>query len=302
MDQPHPRGNQGITGGVLTRVGQFNFWQWYDRASQELKIYGVPSLELDWLIDQVLGIDKLQLRLQRCSVPPEAEIIVDLWQKRLHDRVPVQYLAQKVGWRNLSLVVNPAVLIPRPETELLIDLIPNLALPVGHDRGIWVDMGTGSGSIAIALSLLFPHAQVYGTDISKEALEIAKLNAQRQNAQIIYRQGHWFEAIPDLQGQVTGIISNPPYIPTADLGELSVEVSHEPPLALDGGADGLTAIKELIQSASAYLLSGGVLGMELGLGQAGTVTELLAQQKKYTSIHTYKDYGGVDRFVIAIRK
>jgi release factor glutamine methyltransferase len=301
MDQPHAGGNQGITTGVVTGVGQFDFWLWYDRAYRECADYHVPPLELDWLIGQVLGIDKLQLRLRTGWVPPTAEIIVGLWHKRLLDRVPVQYLAQKVSWRNLSLMVNPAVLIPRPETELLIDLIQDLELP--HDRGIWVDMGTGSGSIAIALSLAFPHTLVYATDISREALAVAQFNAQIHHAPIICRQGDWFGAIPDLRGQVTGIIANPPYIPTADLQELTVEVRyHEPHLALDGGTDGLTAIKELIHSAPAYLIQGGVLAMELGLGQAGTVTELLAQQPAYTSIHTHKDYGGVDRFVTAIRK
>lgn len=308
MDQPHPRGHQVIATSVVSSSGPCDFWQWYDQAIQEAVKHGVPPLELDWLIDQVLGIDKLHLRLR--SIPAVSnletaetlETIDTLWQRRLIDRVPVQYLAGKVEWRGMTLRVNPRVLIPRPETELLIDIVQSLPLSPTHQQGIWVDMGTGSGSIAIALSHSFPQAQIYGTDISSAALEIAQLNAQSHHATINFRQGDWFTAIADLPGQLAGIISNPPYISTADLAELAPEVRcHEPRLALAGGADGLSAVKKILQSAPEYLVEGGVLGLELALGQAQTVAELLTKQGAFTAIKIHTDYNGIDRFVVARR-
>ncbi|MFN3925869.1 MAG: peptide chain release factor N(5)-glutamine methyltransferase [Pseudanabaenaceae cyanobacterium] len=275
-----------------------DFWQWYDRALESADRYAVPRTELDWLVETVLGIDKLHLRLRDVVVKDDRGID-QLWQKRIHDRVPVQYLAGKTIWRGMELVVNPSVLIPRPETELLIDIVDNLP-PAPHRLGIWVDMGTGSGAIAIALAKIMPNATIHGVDISAAALEIARLNADRQGVPIHFHQGNWYEAIPELAGQIAGIVSNPPYIPTKDIPLLEKEVrNHEPLVALDGGADGYQAILQLLYGAPQFLKSGGHLFLELMAGQAMVIQGVLKQHPRYAKVQVHRDLHLVDRFIAA---
>jgi release factor glutamine methyltransferase len=171
-------------------------------------------------------------------------------------------------------------------------------------QGHWVDLGTGSGAIAIALAHAFPHAQIHAVDISKAALAIARENAQRwAGDRVQFYQGNWFEPLSDLKGQLNGMVSNPPYIPRALVPTLQPEVAnHEPHLALDGGADGLEWVRQLISQAPAYLRSEGIWLVELMAGQADQVMELLRQQGVYQQIRSYRDLAGIDRFVLARRR
>ncbi|MFN5860535.1 MAG: protein-(glutamine-N5) methyltransferase, release factor-specific, partial [Pseudanabaena sp.] len=134
-----------------------DFYEWYDLCLSAAQKSNVPSFELDWLILRLTHLDKLDLRLRSPNitqkVTPELLTKLDqLWQKRLHDRLPVQYLAGSVTWRNLDLQVTPAVLIPRPETELIIDIVAEHCQDMIYQKGVWIDLGTGSGAIAIALA------------------------------------------------------------------------------------------------------------------------------------------------------
>jgi release factor glutamine methyltransferase len=234
-------------------------------------------------------------------------VLSQLWHQRQRDKVPVQYLAGVTPWRHFSLKVSPAVLIPRPETEYLIDLavaavknspIPNLA------SGHWADLGTGSGAIALGLAEVLRAATIHAVDYSADALAIAQENAQQLGftQRIQFYQGTWFEPLDALKGQFSGIISNPPYIPSSLVQELQPEVrDHEPHLALDGGCDGLDCIRHLIASSPNYLRPGGVWLIEMMAGQADTVAQLLHNQGSYRDIQIIPDLAGIDRFALAYR-
>jgi release factor glutamine methyltransferase len=286
-----------------------NFWEWYDRQLVAANQNDVSVYELDWLILRTTNLEKLDLRLRSPDISqkmsPEILINLDrLWQKRISDRIPVQYLTGSVTWRDLELQVTPAVLIPRPETELIIDIVAeNCQAPI-YQNGIWVDLGTGSGAIAIALAQHFAatKAQVYAIDYSESALEIAKLNAMNNSQQIHFHHGSWFEPLAKLklENNLTGLVSNPPYIPSIEVLNLQPEVTnHEPHLALDGGNDGLDAIHELVNTAPTYLISGGFWIIEMMAGQAEIVRSLLIENGNYTNIKIHQDYAGIKRFISA---
>ena len=268
--------------------------------------------ELDWLILRTTNLDKLDLRLRSPSISQKitSEILInldDLWQKRISDRIPVQYLTGSVTWRDLQLQVTPAVLIPRPETELIIDIIAeNCQAPI-YQQGIWVDLGTGSGAIAIGLAQHFAatKAKILAIDYSPSALEIAQLNALNNSQKIDFHHGNWFEPLAklNLKNKLTGLVSNPPYIPSIQVLNLQPEVTnHEPHLALDGGDDGLNAIHELVNTAPTYLISGGFWIIEIMAGQAEIVRSLLIANGNYTNIHIHQDYAGIERFISAQRQ
>ncbi len=295
-----------------------NFWEWYDRNLLAAPENNVPIYELDWLILRLVDLDKLDLRLRSpnisAKISPEVLINLDrLWQKRIRDRIPVQYLTGSVIWRDLELQVSPAVLIPRPETELIIDIVTENCQAKIYQNGNWVDLGTGSGAIAIALSLLFPQAQIHAIDCSQAALEIAKNNAFKNLnralrgsdlVKIQFHHGNWFEPLADLnfKNKLAGIVSNPPYIPSLEVLNLQPEVTkHEPHLALDGGSDGLDAIRELVNTAPNYLISHGFWIVELMSGQAEIVRSLLVDNGCYTNIKIHHDYSDLERFVSAER-
>jgi release factor glutamine methyltransferase len=287
-----------------------NFWEWYDRNLLSAPEYNVPIYELDWLILRLTDLDKLDLRLRSQKIaqkitPEILDNLDHLWQKRICDRIPVQYLTGSVTWRDLELQVSHAVLIPRPETELIIDIVADNCQDQIYKNGIWVDLGTGSGAIAIALAKYFVQAQIHAVDTSQAALEIAKLNAHRNHQQIQFHHGNWFEPLANLnlKNKLAGIVSNPPYIPSLEVLNLQPEVTnHEPHLALDGGDDGLNAIRELIAIAPDYLIQSGFWIVELMSGQAEIVRSLLKENDKYNNIQIYQDYSGIERFVFANRK
>ena len=294
------------------QVSGFELWQWRSTAQAQATAAEIPPQELDWLLQEIAGLDRLSLRLGSFKTQPQVrlhcslETIAQLWQQRLNTRVPVQYLAGFAPWRQFSLRVSPAVLIPRPETEYLIDLVLKAVAQTPQLRqGHWADLGTGSGAIAIGLADALPHALVHAVDFSEAALSIACENAAAYqfNDRIRFYQGSWFEPLSALQGQLSGMVSNPPYIPSAFIPDLQPEVSrHEPHLALDGGADGLDDIRHLVSTAPRYLQSGGIWLIEMMAGQAAQVRELLQQQGSYRDIQIHVDFAGIDRFALAYRK
>ena len=229
------------------------------------------------------------------------EKLDQLWQRRLNDRLPVQYIAGVTPWRNFQIAVSSAVLIPRPETESLIDLALAAASGVS---GHWADLGTGSGAIAIGLADVLPTATIHAVDYSLEALAIARTNAANLGFadRIKFYQGSWWEPLAFLKGQFSGMVSNPPYIPTSTLPTLQPEVvNHEPHLALDGGGDGLDCIRHLIEISPSYLQSGGVWLIEMMAGQADAVRELLQNQGSYCKIQIHADLAGIERFALAYK-
>jgi release factor glutamine methyltransferase len=289
-------------------------WQWRQTAKQSAIAADIPTTEVDWLLQELTELDALSLRLETFQNSPKIGLKVSLaeleslWQQRIQQRSPVQYLVGSAPWRDFSLTVSPAVLIPRPETELLIDLAwaavqqrSDQALAGGH----WVDLGTGSGAIALGLARALPTAIVHAVDASEAALAIAQHNAEQfaLGDRIQFHQGSWFEPLDFLRNKVNGMVSNPPYIPSDLIPTLQPEVTqHEPHLALNGGADGLDCIRHLVEVAPHYLRSGGVWLIEMMAGQADTVRKLLAQQGSYDAIQIHRDFAGIERFAMAYRR
>jgi release factor glutamine methyltransferase len=297
-------------------------WQWRDEAMAAALAAAIPVAEVDWLLQELAGLDRLTLRLKSFKHQPQVQLrlplteLTELWRKRIQARVPVQYLAGTTPWRQFNLRVSSAVLIPRPETELIIDLAVTAAqvspivetsnLEVGSaEPEIWADLGTGSGAIAVGLATAFPKAKVCAVDCSPAALAVAQQNATDLGLgdRVQFFQGTWFQPLESLEGQLRGMVSNPPYIPQGMLSDLQPEVAwHEPHLALDGGEDGLDCIRHLVTTAPSYLESGGIWLIEMMAGQAEQVVELLEKQGDYDRIQVHADLAGIDRFVLAYRR
>ncbi|ARI81045.1 peptide chain release factor N(5)-glutamine methyltransferase [Microcystis sp. LEGE 00066] len=282
--------------------------QWRQQAIADLAQAQLSPKEVDIFLQAVTDLDTLSLRLQsfreREKIPLSYSWseITKRWQKRLQARVPLQYLLESVVWRNFTLKVSPDVLIPRPETELLIDIVGETVR--GDDGGIWVDLGTGSGAIAIGLASILTKAEIYAIDYSPTALAIAKENIIKTGFadRIILKQGSWWTPLEKWKGQISGMVSNPPYIPSAEILDLQIEVrEHEPRLALDGGEDGLTALRYLVATAPDYLRSGGLWLVEMRAGQGEKVAQMLENQGNYRQIQIINDLAGFDRFVLAER-
>ncbi len=298
----------------LSVVSGLALWQWRLAACKSAAEVGIPVNEVDWLLQEVTGIDSLSLRLEsfkersQIELPYPLSVLSEIWQERIDKHTPVQYLAGVTPWRNFSLKVSPAVLIPRPETEYIIDIaveaIKNSPIPE-LELGEWVDLGTGSGAIALGLAEAFNRAKINAVDYSSDALAIAKLNAENLGLQgkIKFYQGSWFSPLLALKGKLSGMVSNPPYIPSNEIPQLQPEVAnHEPHIALDGGIDGLDSIRYLIETAPDYLSPGGIWLIEMMAGQADTVVKLLQEQGSYCQIRIYPDLAGIDRFALAYKR
>lgn len=294
----------------MNRVSGLQLWQWRRDAKRSTRSTDISSDEVDWLLQEFAGLDRLSLRLETFRSLPQIELTIpfeqlqQLWQRRLEEHVPIQYLAGTTPWRDFELQVSPAVLIPRPETELLIDLaIDQVNQTPMLQTGHWADLGTGSGAIAIALSKTFPDAIVHAVDQSESALAVARSNADRLGAPVHFYRGSWFEPLTHLKGNLAAMVSNPPYIPTQIVEELQPEVRlHEPRSALDGGVDGLSCIRHLVKTAPDYLQPNGLWMIEMMLGQASAVVDLLEAQGSYTHIKIHSDLAGIERFAVARRK
>jgi len=294
-------------------VSGWELWQWRANARFAAKASEVPPHEVDWLLQEVAGLDRLVLRLETFKNWQYIELklplkdLDQLWQRRLHERLPVQYIAGVVPWRRFKVAVSPGVLIPRPETEYLIDLavraVQNSSV-TKLNQGHWADLGTGSGAIALSLADAFPAAVIHAVDVSPDALTIAQQNAQALGnaCRIHLAQGNWWEPLEFLKGQFSGMVANPPYIPSLSVQQLQPEVAwHEPHLALDGGFDGLDCIRHLVKTSPAYLRPGGVWLIEMMAGQAEAVAALLQSQGNYCNIEIHTDLAGIERYALAHR-
>ncbi|KAL0045493.1 hypothetical protein WJX82_008253 [Trebouxia sp. C0006] len=243
---------------------------------------------------------------QSIALRADIHTLTQLWKQRTQDRVPLQYLNNCCHWRDFILAVGDGILIPRPETEILIDLAEQAMQKRPElKQGVWLDLGTGSGAISIGLATLLPcSAQVYAVDESLEAVAWAKLNVQRLGLtdRIQVKTGSWYEPVQSMCGNIAGIVSNPPYIPHGQMRKLQAEVrQYEPWLALDGGqGPGLDSLNLICQGASVMLQPGGFLALETTGGtQAQQVIDMLQQMQAFDHIHSVQDLAGIYRFVTA---
>lgn len=250
-----------------------------------------PGLDAELIVAHVLGTDRAGLWSQPDAPLPAAAIgRLEVLAARREDREPVAYITGSRWFREIELAVDGRVLVPRPESELLVEWA--LSLPDGASL---VDVGTGSGAIAIAIALERPDLDVTATDIDREALGVATSNAARLGADLAFSCGDLLDPVP---GRPDAVVANLPYIPTADVDGLDPEVArHEPRLALTPGADGLALIDRLIAQAAGRGV--GRIALEVGEGQSDRARSMLAAAG-FVDIAVTPDLAGVQRVVTAI--
>jgi release factor glutamine methyltransferase len=275
--------------------------QWTTRFFESKGIEG-GRLDAELLLAHALSWRRIDL-YARIDHVPSAQALAKFREmvKARGERVPAKHLTGEAEFYSLSLAVSPGVLIPRPETELVVERA--LAVLPEDRESLVADLGTGSGAIAIALAAKRPKARVVATDVSAEALAVGRANAERHNVadRIEFRQGEWFAAL-DAGTLFDAILSNPPYVATPDLERAMPEVrDHEPRIALDGGPDGLKDLRGLVAGASAWLKPGGWLIVEVGAGEAGAVSDLAKGSGAYARVEVTKDFAGIDRIVAMTR-
>ncbi len=257
-------------------------------------------LQAELLLAAALELNRLDLYLQfeKILTAQEVEVFRGFVRERLKGR-PIQYVIGTAAFRNLDLSVGSGVLIPRPETEIVVEVALDLLSPEGEGRVL--DLGCGSGAIAIAICDERPVALVTASDIDRTALDVAAENAQRHGVRdrLSLVCGDFLDPFGNGgPGRFGAIISNPPYIATAEIQALQPEVrDYEPHCALDGGADGLAFYRRIADRAWELLAPGGVLVLEIGDGQAEAVTELLQASDTYDGIEARCDLSGTERVV-----
>jgi release factor glutamine methyltransferase len=288
-------------------AAQFLSWR------QRLTSWGGDRGALDWLLDAAAGVSNTQL--VSCRLSPSLLVtlrcprreIERLWARHLAESVPLQYLVGRCCWRDFELEVRPGVLIPRPETELLVDL----AVEVWGDGGQtlepsprrWADLGTGSGCLAMGLARIFPQSQGLAVDISPFAVRQARRNLLRSGLRhrVSVIRGDWFEGVKPWWGTLHLVLANPPYIPSDAVDRLEALVrDHEPRLALDGGGDGMDAIRRIVEAAPTALAPGGWLLLEHHHDQSAQVLNLVAARGMVDG-QSHQDLEGHRRFIVARR-
>jgi len=249
-------------------------------------------LEAEWLLCEALSLDRVGLYLNFDKPLQDNELASfrSLVARRAK-REPLQHILGTQEFMGLEFKTTAAALIPRHDTEVLV----SEALRVFPAARSVLDIGAGSGCVAIAIAKNLPAAAVVSVDISPEALLLAQRNAALNDVTVAFRQGSLFGAVEGEQFDL--IVSNPPYIPAADIATLEPEVrDYEPQAALDGGADGLDFYRTIIPAAPGHLHPGGWLLLEIGAGQSGAVTEMFAKNG-FSAIFSAKDPGGTERVV-----
>lgn len=261
-----------------------------------------PRLDAEHLLAHALGMERLQLYLEyeRPLGPEELDTYRPLLKRRA-GREPLQYIVGRQPFRELELEVDESVLIPRPETEVLVARVLEWAESRGLEDATAVDVGTGSGAIALSLALEGPFASVVATDLDEEALALARRNRSAADLEdrVELRTGRLFEALGDGE-RFHLVVSNPPYIAENDAEELQAEVRDwEPARALFGGPDGLDVLRALAAGGSRHMREDGLLALEVGADQAEAVAGMLEASDAYGAVEVLRDYAGKERFVFA---
>jgi release factor glutamine methyltransferase len=258
-----------------------------------------PRLSAELLLAHALNNKRIELYLQfeRILTPGELAGYRSFIQRRLQ-REPVQYILGETEFMGLPFKVNPAVLIPRPDTELLVDCAIEYLKEVNIPRPRILDVGAGSGCIAISLAKFFPDAEVWAVEQSTDALAVAEGNARRNEVKIQFVNNDFFDYIPGLNIKFNIVVTNPPYVSDNDWEALQAEIRHfEPRQALWGGSDGFDFYRRFIPLLEEILETNGAAMMETGYNQAQDVAEMLKDRNFYVDIR--KDYRQIERVVIA---
>ncbi|MCZ7648460.1 MAG: peptide chain release factor N(5)-glutamine methyltransferase [Planctomycetota bacterium] len=267
-----------------------------------------PRLQAELLLAEVLGCDRVRLYVDfEKPVPaPQLERYREFVRRRGEAREPLQYIVGHAPFLALKLKVTPAVLIPRPETEELAAWAVEKLKAVPGEAPRLLDLGAGSGCLALAAAHGEPRASVLATDASAAALEVARENAAALGlaGRVAFAEGDLFAAVPgDWRGQVDVLVSNPPYIDEGLRETLAPEVrEHEPAAALFAANRGLAVLERIVAEAAAYVKGGGSMGLECSPEQAGALVRLLEARGEFEAPRSVPDLSGKPRFVHAVRR
>lgn len=266
-------------------------------------ISDTPKLDIEILLSKALGdVDRLYIHLNLHKELTKEQL--DSFNKMIQDRLkgrPIAYIVNNREFMGLDFYVEEGVLIPRPDTEPLVEEV--IELVKGKENLKIVDIGTGSGAITVSLAKYIKDCQVYSLDISDKALSIGLKNAisNKVEDKINFIKSNIFSGIEDRGLKLDVIVSNPPYIRRADIETLHTQVKdYEPYIALEGGEDGLNFYRDITRESVKYLKDKGILAFEVGHDQAEDVSEIL-KHNGYTNIYTKKDLQGIDRVVIGFK-
>ncbi|SRR5581483_2383192 len=261
-----------------------------------------PRLDAELLMAEALGVERVRVYVNANHALVDAALAhFRALVKRRASGEPVAYIIGHREFWSLDFVVTPAVLTPRPETELLVETALKLMASKASRRIL--DLGTGSGAIAVALAKEIAGAEIVATDIFRAALEIARANARQHGVdhRIAFFAGDLFAPVAAMTGCFDLIVSNPPYIRRADIAALPRDVrDYEPRIALDGGADGLDFYRRIATEAPDYLSAGGFVAVEIGAGMGAEVAQLFAEAG-FADVRLEKDLAGLERVVSARR-
>lgn len=266
--------------------------------------------ETEILLSYFLGMSRSEIYLNSDKILKDTEKtrLEKKIQKRI-DKIPLQYITKHQEFMGMDFLVGKGALIPRPETEILVEEVIRRLKNYKYSNNLKVvDLGTGTGIIAISIAKFVKNIIIYATDISKKSLQIALKNAQRHYCKdkIMFLQGNLFEPFMGRieKKSLDGIISNPPYINSYDFKLLPPEIkNNEPEIALYGGIDGLDYYRKIIRKSPQYLKKNGFIALEVGLNQSKIVKELIIKDTNFNKdIEITKDYLGIERVVIACRK
>lgn len=273
-------------------------------AAARLAASPSPRSDAEELVSRLLGISRAELlRASARSLTTADTEALERWIGRRVAGEPVQYITGRAAFRSLDLAVTPAVLVPRPETEGLVQLV--LDAMAGDPRRFGaprvLDLGTGSGAIALAIASERPDARVVAGDASEAALDVARGNAEALRLAVEFRLGSWFDVV-DVDERFEVIVSNPPYIATGEWDALPDDVRrHEPYDALFAGDTGLEALREIVDAAPDYLVAGGLLALELAELRAVEVATWLDGARDWEAATLHDDLAGRPRVVLARR-
>ena len=266
--------------------------------------------ETEILLSYLLGMSRSEIYLnsERVLKDREKTQLEKKIQKRI-EKIPLQYITKHQEFMGMDFLVEEGVLIPRPETEILVEEVIKRLKNYKYSKNLKVaDLGTGTGVIAVSVAKFIKDIIVYATDISKKSLQVALKNAQKHDCKdkIIFLQGDLFEPFMGKikKNILDGIISNPPYIDFYDFRLLPPEIKdNEPKIALSGGIDGLDYYRKIIRKSPRYLKKSGFIALEVGSNQSQAVKELILKENNFNKdIEIVKDYLGIERVVIAYRK
>ncbi len=259
-----------------------------------------PRLDAEVLLASALNTEKVGLYRALYDIVPvlARERLQRLVARRITSE-PISYILGRKEFWSLTFSVSPAVMVPRPDTEVLIEVVLQSFPTEGSPRII--DIGTGSGAIAITLAKELPNASITATDISADALKVAQRNAAANNVSTVtFLQGDLFEPVREQRHAFDLIVSNPPYIPTAQISSLPPGLrDYEPRLSFDGGPDGLEFYRRITQEAPLYLKPGAWLMLEVGHDQSNPVRIIISGTKAFFSLETVLDVSGIERVVKA---